>query len=509
MKKTTLSIYLALSLVALPGLASAATTSAVKIDNKPKAVVASSVKYEEAFNKALAAYLQKDYEKTIQEGIEYLQYDPNGDLHSMVGDSFFKLNRGGNSEKNKQGLLAARVLMEKVVKMNPKNKPANSTLGFIYSRALGVPEDKEKAFNYFKVNSEQGVLLDTLNAAQVAQAMGKYDIAFNLYENVLNNLPNEDGLHTSKDKVAEVVYSSLAFIFYDKENKKLHDKRFKYLPIYLENPHLSGGFLLDVALDYKNGNGVPKSNENFFKILKKVADKDLTSEANEEDFFYRLAARDALTRAYLNKEFYNEMEAFNYAFSTSSPETIGLVNKTPTFKNFAKVSGYVVDGDLPKAIPALKEEMKKGNKMAEPLLALFDLSGYGDAPSEKKKKAAKILEKAVYQGNYVGFDTLVMANLIDDVLKPDIDLARKLMSIRYTDKTENITEADKSNLYLLEGLIDYKSGNKENGIYKVKSVADKGNLKAMMNLYMIYTQEGKKSEAEKYLNLIEKTQSKK
>lgn len=499
MKKTTLNIYLALSLLTLPGLASATTEA--KVDTKPKSVVVKNVKYEDAFNRALAAYLQNDYEKTIQEGLDVLQYDPNGDLHAMLGDSFFKLNRGGKTEKHQRGILTARALMEKVVKINPNNKAANNTLGNIYSNGLGVPVDNDKAFKYFKVNADQGSLVDAFNAAQVAQTQGKLDVALDLYEKTLDGAFKE-GV-SSGDQLVEAIYRNMAFIFYD-DSKKFHDRRIKYLPAYAENPYRTGRFLLEVALDYKNGNGVPKSKEKFFQILKHVADADATVKT---DFFYRLAARDALTRAYLSKEFFNEMEAFNYAFSTSSTETIALVSKTPTFQKFSKTSNYVVENNLPKAIPALKEEIKKGNRMAEPLLALFELSGYGDAPVEQKQKAAKILEKAVYQGNYVGFDTLVMANLIDDVLKPNVNLAKTLVEIRKSDKTEKMSEKEQENLYLLEGLIDYKSGNKARGLDKIKKIAEKGNVKAMMNIYMLYMEEGKLEEAEKYLNLIQKSET--
>ncbi len=261
----------------------------------------------------------------------------------MIGSSFYQIANRQSTEQAERSMIKARALMEKVVKTNPKHKMANNIRGNIYTAGKGVEVDNEKAYQYFKVSAEQGFALDTFNAGQAAHSLGKLDEALAWCEKAIE-LAKKDGT-PENHLFVETTYKNMAFIFYG-EDKKFYERRVKYLPEYAKYPYRTGRYLMEVALDYLNGNGVPKSKDTFFKILKTVADDDATVATN---FPYRLAARAALVEAYLSKDFKDDMKAFNYAYITDRPDVIGAIAHLEAFKRFQQASAKISEDELKKA----------------------------------------------------------------------------------------------------------------------------------------------------------------
>lgn len=455
-------------------------TSSVSVANQSG--YGKNMRYQKAYNLALTAYKQRDYEKTIQEGLDVLPEDTTGDLHAMVGDSFFQLNAGGTSEKNKRGVLTARALMEATLKKNPKNRVANNTLGNIYTMGMGVPVDNKKAYDYFKINAEQGYALDAFNTGQVAHTIGNVEDALNWYEKSLE-LAKKDK-DTSQHPFVDAAYRNMAVIFYS-GNKKFSEKRIKYLPDYVKNPFRAGNQIVSVANDFYEGNGVPKNTKTFLTILHSVADKKATEDT---DFNYRLAVRAALVEAYMKKDLKDDMKAFNYAFLTENQSLMNKVSGLQVTNNF-KQAVALIGKDSNKSLALLKKEVKAGNKYAESLVSLSNLN----------KNSFELLSRDFYQGNYLGLTTLVISYISGEGSGKNIAEAKNILKIRKLDKSIPVSKEFEVQFKFLDAMIVYAEGKSKEAITMLKNVSEEGSVDAMYQLGLILMNEGDFTEGHKYL----------
>ncbi len=108
------------ALIGLPGLSIAQSTLQVSKPQQSNSIIAKNSKYQQAYNKALAAYLEKNTKNWRRLGS--LPEDSNGDLHAMIGDYFYQITNKQSAEQAERSMIKARALMEKVVKTNPKHK---------------------------------------------------------------------------------------------------------------------------------------------------------------------------------------------------------------------------------------------------------------------------------------------------------------------------------------------------------------------------------------------------
>lgn len=142
--------------------------------------------------------------------------------------------------------------------------------------------------------------------------------------------------------------------------------------------------------------------------------------------------------------------------------------------------------------------------MAKTALALLDLSGYREGVSkENMKKSAEVLKKALYQGNYIGMDTLVMAYLNGDIVEKDTDFAKSLIEIRKVDNSIETNEDTLNRVHFLEAMVEYFTDNKAKAFEGLKALDNKEYVEGIENLGLLCAQEGNSVEAEKYLKKLD------